>query len=44
MLDLKNELEFVRTNPPASPAEDTLVGAPIKPRPHINSGHAVPPE
>jgi hypothetical protein len=42
--DLRNELEFVRRNPPSSDAWDSFVPAPIKPFPHLNSGAIALPE
>jgi len=44
LMDLQNELEFVRDNPSASGNADAVVYSPLKPRPHLNSGAIALPE
>ena len=38
LFDLESELEFLRNNRPDSGEPDALVGTPLKPLPHLNSG------
>ena len=42
--DLRNELEFLQSDSTDSGEPDALVGAPIKPLPHRNSGAIALPE
>jgi hypothetical protein len=42
--DLRNELEFLQNDSTDSGEPDAVVGAPIKPLPHLNSGAIALPE
>ena len=44
LVDLQNELEFVRDTPSASDDPDAPVYSPLKPRPHLRSGAIALPE
>jgi hypothetical protein len=43
-MELRSELEYLRSEPSGWDEPDAFVGAPLKPRPHLNSGAVALPE